>query len=522
MAWTLDAGECVASVVEDYEVKVGERRVPLLTERVRVAPFIERVRVAPLTERVVVTERVRVAPLTERVRIAPFRERVRVAPLTERVRIAPLTERVRVAPFTERVRVAPFTRRVRVAPFTKVVPSRVPYTYTARVRDRCQRYFRGRCIRWSYKSVERTGYLTVNKTVAAYNYGTRAVYNYRTRSVYNYETRAVFNYGTRAVFNYEWRDVFNYRTRDVFNYEDRQVSKTREVFNYEDRAVFNYRTRDVFNYEPVYETRQRKSERRKPPVLSCSGGYRLDRSDSKCKKTTETVSDPTVAHCDGIVKTGINLAPGKAVPITYTGDAWVLRGGKCHRGATTASLGCPANYKLVSLKKGSYCRHRKASPFGTADTGTIKVGLAFAADRVHTYRTTESDATERALWKPYFKTGGDDVYTHTRLTVRQANHGETPDIRWYVTDFEKTEWVGLAHFECDVFFDERRICKRGVIRIDDDSYSDLEDLLRMNLVCHELAHSIGFGHGTAKTSCMNSGNNNTLDAWESLAISLHY
>ena len=85
-AWTLDAGagECVATVVEDYQVRVGERRVPPLTERVRVAPFTQRVRVPPRTERVLVTERVRVAPFTERVRVAPYRERVRVAPYTAR------------------------------------------------------------------------------------------------------------------------------------------------------------------------------------------------------------------------------------------------------------------------------------------------------------------------------------------------------------------------------------------------------------------------------------------------------
>ena len=525
LTWVLDAGagECVATVVEDYEVQVGERRVPPLTERVRVAPFTEQVRVAPFTERVLVTERVRVAPFTEQVRIPPYRERFRVAPFTARVRVPPLTERVRVAPFTERARVAPFTRRVRVAPFTKVVTSRVPYTYTAKVRDRCLRYYRGHCISWSYKYVKKTGYRTLRRTVAAYNYETRAAYNYKNRTVFNYETRAVFNYETRTVYNYEWRDLFVYRTRDVFNHEDRQVYRTRDVYNYEDRDVFNYQDQEVFNYEPVYETRQRKVQRRKDPVLSCSGDYSLDRTDNKCKKTTETVTDPAVAHCEGIVKASLFHAPGKSLPITYTSTSWALVGGKCHRDATTPAPGCPVGYKKVTLKDGSYCRHLKASPFGTTDIGTLEPGLAFAADSVHTYRAIETNATELAQWQPYdFKTGGDDVYAATDITVRAAVAGETADVVWEVKHINEDEPDLRAWHLCRKKSSNGTVCNSGEIEIDDDAYADLSELLRRNLVCHELAHSIGFNHGESQTSCMNSGNNNLLDAWETMAIALQY
>ena len=48
LSWTFDSesGECVATVTESYEVQSGERRVPPLSERIRVAPFTKRVRVA--------------------------------------------------------------------------------------------------------------------------------------------------------------------------------------------------------------------------------------------------------------------------------------------------------------------------------------------------------------------------------------------------------------------------------------------------------------------------------------------
>ncbi len=51
------------------------------------------------------------------------------------------------------------------------------------------------------------------------------------------------------------------------------------------------------------------------------------------------------------------------------------------------------------------------------------------------------------------------------------------------------------------------------ITIADDAVL-LNDLLQNNLVCHEIAHSVGFGHGTARASCMTNGENNRLAWWE--------
>ncbi len=232
----------------------------------------------------------------------------------------------------------------------------------------------GRCLKWNYRIIRKTGYRTVWKTVPAYNYETRSVVKYNTVPVYNYETRAVYNYETipnynyESVpdYNYEWRVVFNYETESVENYENQQVTKTREVFNYEDQEVFNYEDREVLNFEPVYETRQRKIEKRKPPELLCSDGHIIDRSDNKCKKKVETVSPP-VAHCEGVVKVALTPQRRKAVPITFGSDNWTLEGSKCRRSANTASQGCAEKYKLVTLKEGSYCRHFSASPFGITD-----------------------------------------------------------------------------------------------------------------------------------------------------------
>ena len=61
----------------------------------------------------------------------------------------------------------------------------------------------------------------------------------------------------------------------------------------------------------------------------------------------------------------------------------------------------------------------------------------------------------------------------------------------------------------------------GMIVIADNAH-ELSDLLQNNLVCHEVGHSIGFGHGTAGDSCMSGGENNQLNHIEIGLINGHY
>ena len=460
---TSDSGDPPAWTLSGTQcTRVVQQEYQHQTGQRRVAPF---------------TTRVRVAPFTTRVRVAPFTTQVRVAPFTTRVRVAPFTTRVRVAPFTTRVRVAPFTTRVRVAPFTTRVRRRVPYTYTVRVRDRCVRwnYRNGGCASWRYRTETRTGYRIRFVAVTAYNYENKAVYNYRTRAVYNYENRAAYNYENKAVYNY----------------------RTRAVYNYENRAAYNYENRAVYNYEPVYETRTRSVAQSKSAALVCPAGSGA--VGQRCARLVVTRTPATVSCTSEFT--------------------WTLSDGICSRKSWVAPAGCPSGYRLVP---GYACELEPAlppAPTEIAPFGSLAGGQLFANDGQHSYVSKEDNDSERNHWQPIFEgPGGEDVYDKTDLHLYKVEEmGDGVDVSWEVAVVKSP---AAAQYSCAKRI-SATVCGHGEITISLTA-TDLSVLLQNNLVCHELGHSIGFGHGTSKTSCMTEGENNKLDVWEIAAINSRY
>ena len=152
--------------------------------------------------------------------------------------------------------------------------------------------------------------------------------------------------------------------------------------------------------------------------------------------------------------------------------------------------------------------------------GVKKGGTRFANNSDHSYRTVESHPGERHLWEHRFDgAGGQDVYNSTDLNLRRAYAHEIyfPDVLWYVN---KIEGPAAATYQCK-YPKSAYVCTTGVIIIDEDSYK-LSNLLQNNLVCHELGHSIGFGHGITGDSCMSGGDNNALNPREIDLINFRY
>lgn len=154
------------------------------------------------------------------------------------------------------------------------------------------------------------------------------------------------------------------------------------------------------------------------------------------------------------------------------------------------------------------------TPFGVKLGGT-----RYANGRIHTYRTLESNLTERNQWEPRFDgAGGQDVYNPTDLSLtKAASNNLNPDIIWYVYSLPGPT---AGTYSCYLPLSDS-ICRTAIIVIADDAH-ELPDLHQNNLVCHEVGHSIGFGHGTAGDSCMSGGENNRLNHIEVGLINSRY
>lgn len=133
--------------------------------------------------------------------------------------------------------------------------------------------------------------------------------------------------------------------------------------------------------------------------------------------------------------------------------------------------------------------------------------------------TVETNPVDLANWQARFDgPGGEDNYEPTDITfTKSSNFYYSVDIFWYVDHIAGDT---AAFYDCLVWSSSTR-CDSAMIVIADDA-DELSDLLQNNLVCHELGHSFGFGHGTAGASCMTGGDNNMLAWWEVQTINSKY
>ena len=154
------------------------------------------------------------------------------------------------------------------------------------------------------------------------------------------------------------------------------------------------------------------------------------------------------------------------------------------------------------------------TPFGVNFGGT-----RYANGSYHTYRSTEIDIVQRYRWEHRFDgAGGQDVYNPTNITLARTHYNIIiPDFYWYVDSLPGTT---VGYHICNIVLTDS-LCSNDTIVIADDAHN-LSELLKNNLVCHEIGHSIGFGHGTSGSSCMSGGDNNQLNTIEVGLINGHY
>ena len=156
---------------------------------------------------------------------------------------------------------------------------------------------------------------------------------------------------------------------------------------------------------------------------------------------------------------------------------------------------------------------------GVTPFGVSLGGLRYANNSQHSYRTTETNILERYRWEHRFDgAGGQDVYNPTDLNLaRGPDYMLHPDFYWLV---KTLHGHAAGTYICTNPLSDT-VCSTGRIVIADDAHN-LSDLHQNNLVCHEIGHSIGFGHGTAGDSYMSGGDNNQLSTIEVGLINDHY
>ena len=154
------------------------------------------------------------------------------------------------------------------------------------------------------------------------------------------------------------------------------------------------------------------------------------------------------------------------------------------------------------------------TPFGVKLGGT-----RYANNSQHSYRSLEDDILQRWRWEHRFDgAGGQDVYNPTDMNLARApDYALFPDFYWLV---ETLHGATAGTYNCATPLSDS-VCSSARIVIADDAHQ-LSDLLQNNLVCHEVGHSIGFGHGTAGDSCMSGGDNNQLSHIEVGLINNYY
>ena len=154
------------------------------------------------------------------------------------------------------------------------------------------------------------------------------------------------------------------------------------------------------------------------------------------------------------------------------------------------------------------------TPFGV-DVG----GTRYANGSHHSYRSTETNISERIQWEHRFDgPGGQDIYNQTDITLARARYEIViPDFYWLV---DSLPGAAAGTYICSLSASDK-VCLNARIVIADDAH-ELSDLHQNNIVCHEIGHSIGFGHGTSATSCMSGGDNNQLNAIEIGLINNYY
>lgn len=178
--------------------------------------------------------------------------------------------------------------------------------------------------------------------------------------------------------------------------------------------------------------------------------------------------------------------------------------------------------------------HAYPPPFGPNEVGNHNTvsGLLFSDNSTLSWRSVECD-NSAYLWFNFFM-------FYTMLTdvdatdLTSAEKTQNPcgsstahpndDIFWFATpqsNFSTTSTLG--DYTCMSQAGTSSLnCQRGRFRWLETMQGSSDNATHWNVACHEIAHTLGFQHGTTGLSCMDEGNTGDFDNYMNGRINAHY
>lgn len=211
--------------------------------------------------------------------------------------------------------------------------------------------------------------------------------------------------------------------------------------------------------------------------------------------------------------------------VVYSAQNIPLWHTQTHGSGDTLVLSADGNMTIFSASSQiRWSTNTSTTPTSGSVPGAASWRSPWADGWFHTYGSIEATYTDRVEWEWRFDgPGGEWRYEPTDLTFTKVSTVNTvTDVMWYVTPNSNMVRDGASgEVNCDIWTSTPGVCDRFRFKINETT-ANMASHIKNNLVCHELGHTVGFGHGVVESSCMTGGDNSRLGWWEVNAINGRY
>lgn len=165
---------------------------------------------------------------------------------------------------------------------------------------------------------------------------------------------------------------------------------------------------------------------------------------------------------------------------------------------------------------------------GDAEWPSSSNAIGYTDDWDFNYTSTESNTGDYWEYVTYMDYAMFAVWgglTDLKARSKHRTYYSWIDIGWYMTTDMQDNVAGDTR--CRVWKNKSaNICDRSRVRFAEFMLNRVgpshTTTQKRNVACHEVGHVVGFGHGTAGTSCMDNGNTGTITDYERNLVNARY